>query len=84
MNEETMRKHYEATPKDRLINILISARKEFNKLQNRNKECKREIERLNTIIKELEKELDLNLPFKVVGVRHLKNKLQELKGDDKK
>ncbi len=43
----------------------------------------KEIERLHNIIKELEKELDLNLPFKVVGVRHLKNKLQELKGEDK-
>ena len=43
----------------------------------------RENERLNNIINELEKELDLNLPFKVVGVRHLKNKLQELKGSDK-
>ena len=42
-----------------------------------------EIERLNNIINELEKELDLNLPFKVVGVRHLKKKLQELKGSDK-
>lgn len=41
-----------------------------------------EIERLNNIINELEKELDLNLPFKVVGVRHLKNKLQELKGSN--
>ena len=53
MNEETMRKHYETTPKDMLINILISGRKEFDKLQNRNKECKREIERLNNIIKEV-------------------------------
>lgn len=39
----------------------------------------KEVDRLNNIIKEMEKELDLNLPFKVVGVRHLKNKLQELK-----
>lgn len=42
----------------------------------------KEIERLNNIINELEKELDLNLPFKVVGVRHLKKKLQELKGSE--
>ena len=42
-----------------------------------------EIERLNNIINELEKELDLNLPFKVVGVRHLKKRLQELKGSEK-
>ena len=43
----------------------------------------KEIERLNNIITELEKELDLNLPFKVIGVRGLKTKLQELKGSDK-
>lgn len=53
------------------------------KLKEENRKQKEEIERLNNIINELEKELDLNLPFKVVGVRHLKNKLQELKGVDK-
>ena len=47
-----------------------------------NKYLQKEIIRLNTIINELEKELDLNLPFKVVGVRHLKNKLQKLKGEN--
>ena len=52
-------------------------------LKEENKELREENERLNNIINELEKELDLNLPFKVVGVRHLKNKLQELKGSDK-
>lgn len=52
MNKETMRKHYETTPKDILINILISSREEVEKLQSRNKERKQEIERLNNIIKE--------------------------------
>ena len=44
----------------------------------------KENKRLNNIINELEKVLDLNLPFRVIGVRHLKNKLQELKGSDDK
>ena len=47
MNEETMRKHYERTPKETLINILISSREQVDKLQKRNKERKQEIERLN-------------------------------------
>lgn len=50
MNEKIMRKHYETTPKEILIDILISSRKEFDKLQNKNKECKQEIERLQKII----------------------------------
>ena len=86
MNEETMRKHYEATPKDRLINILISSRKEFNKLQNKNKEFKQEIERLNDIINELEKyikEDEWTSVNGVIAVQLIKNKLQELKGSDK-
>ena len=45
------------------------------------KEQQQEIERLNNIINEIEKELDLNLPFKVIGVRGLKNKIKELKED---
>ena len=40
-----------------------------------------EINRLNNIIDELEKELDLNLQFKVIGVKRLKDKLNELKGE---
>ena len=51
MNKETMRKHYETTPKDILINILISSREEVEKLQSRNKD--KEIERLNDIIEEV-------------------------------
>ena len=47
MNEEAMRKHYERTPKETLINILISSREQVEKLQNRNKERKQEIEKLN-------------------------------------
>lgn len=58
MNEETMRKHYETTPKDILINILISSREEVEKLQKRNKECKQETERLNNIIKDIKSQLD--------------------------
>lgn len=45
--------------------------------------AEQKVERLNNIINELEKELDLNLPFKVMGVRRLKNKLQELNRSDK-
>lgn len=60
MNEEIMRKHYETTPKDRLINILISARKEFDKLQTRNKECKQEIERLNNGLKDIKWYIEKN------------------------
>lgn len=44
----------------------------------------KELQRTNNIINELEKELDLNLSFRVIGVRRLKNKLKELKGSDKK
>ncbi|MEE3417768.1 MAG: hypothetical protein VZQ62_00345 [Methanosphaera sp.] len=58
MNEETMRKHYERTPKEILINILISSREEVEKLQKRNKERKQEIERLNNIIKDIKSQLD--------------------------
>lgn len=57
MSEEAMRKHYEKTPKETLIKILVASRKEVEKLQNRNKERKQEIERLHSIIKRLEKEL---------------------------
>lgn len=49
MNKEIMRRNYEKTPKETLINILISSRET---IQNRNKE----IERLNNNIKELLKE----------------------------
>ena len=52
MNEKIMRKHYETTPKEILIDILVSARVEFDKLQGRNKEYKQEIARLNNIINE--------------------------------
>ena len=88
MNEETMRKHYETTPKDILINILISARKEFDKLQNRNKECKQEIERLNNIIKEVREYIvthklycfkyDNEELFEIVTDKKAKDKLLEI------
>ena len=54
---------------------------EKNRLYSENLLLKNDVKGLNNIINELEKELDLNLPFKVVGVRHLKKKLQELKGE---
>lgn len=44
-----------------------------------NGELREEIKALNNIINELEKELELNLKFKVIGVKRLKNKLKELK-----
>ena len=44
-------------------------------------DLEKENKKLNNIINELEKELELNLKFKVIGVKRLKNKLQELKGD---
>lgn len=59
MNEETMRKHYERTPKETLINILISSREQVDKLQKRNKECKQEIERLKQENEELKHKLKL-------------------------
>ena len=86
-----MRKHYETTPKEILINILISARKEFNKLQSRNKEYKQEIERLNNIINKAIKYLEsYNTDFKhsrfneaPISIRELGDLLDILKGSDK-
>lgn len=48
-------------------------------LQEQLEEKDKEIKRLNNIIDEIEKELDLNLKFKVIGVKRLKDKLKELK-----
>ena len=85
MNEEAMRKHYERTPKEILINILISAREEVEKLQKRNKECKQETERLNNVINELERYINEEYIYDEVGMKifdasKLQDKLQELKG----
>ena len=55
MNKEIMRRHYEKTLKKTLINILISSREQVDKLQNRNKEHKQEIERLNNIINDIDR-----------------------------
>lgn len=41
-----MRKHYERTPKDILINLLVESRKQVDKLQKRNKELKLELNKL--------------------------------------
>lgn len=63
MSEEAMRKHYEKTPKETLIKILVASRKEVEKLQNRNKERKQEIERLNKKIEQYENPEDMTLMF---------------------
>lgn len=34
MNEETMRKHYDQTPKETLINILITSREQIEKYKD--------------------------------------------------
>ena len=89
MNEEAMRKHYERTPKETLINILISSREQLEKLQKRNKERKQETERLNNIINEFDKWLEEESEKENYSVGHLtclmmsKVKLQELKDSDK-
>ena len=94
MNKEIMRRHYEKTPKKTLINILISSREQVDKLQNRNKEHKQEIERLNNIINESNKMIDkiVEEVYKPVDkewdnilciIEDYKLKLQELKGSDK-
>lgn len=71
MNKKTMRKHYETSPKNILIDILISSREEVE-LEHKDKEIERlkedneylnkvnielstEKNRLNNIINELEK-----------------------------
>ena len=98
MDKKIMIKHYEATPKDTLIDILVASREQVEKLQQRNKECKQEIERLNNIINELEKDIENKITFcsneangsinnklckiSIQYLEHLKNKLQELKGDE--
>ena len=60
MNIEIMRKHYERTPKETLINVLVASREQVDKLQKRNKERKQEIERLNNIIKEVREYIEEN------------------------
>ena len=62
MNKETMRKHYEKTPKEVLINILISSREQVEKLQKRNKELKQEIERLNNKLELISKIVEREFP----------------------
>lgn len=77
MNKETMRKHYETTPKDILINILISSREEVEKLQSRNKERKQEIERLNNKLKDIKSQLDYLETYS-----SKEDAFEELKGDE--
>ena len=56
MNIEIMRKHYERTPKETLINVLVASREQVDKLQKRNKELKQEIERLKELCDKYEEE----------------------------
>lgn len=56
MNIEIMRKHYERTPKETLINVLVASREQVDKLQKRNKEFKQEIERLKELCDKYEEE----------------------------
>lgn len=65
---------------------VFNLAEELEKERKKNKELEAELKLykdnhryLNNIIDELEKELDLNLQFKVIGVRRLKDKLKELK-----
>ena len=77
MNEEIISFEYfeEMTANWKRVDLL----RRCYDLCNEMVEKQQEIERLNNIINEIEKELDLNLPFKVIGVRGLKNKIKELK-----
>lgn len=91
MNEEAMRKHYERTPKETLINILISSREEVEKLQKRNKECKQETERLNKGLTELDNmfyetfRISQNgyYSISVWELKEFTDKIKKLKGADK-
>lgn len=81
MNIEIMRKHYERTPKETLINVLVASRKEVEKLQNRNKERKQEIERLNNIIKEVREYIKnhtiTNMEWWITGQQKVECKFME-------
>lgn len=91
MNEEIMIRHYEKTPKETLIKILVASREQVDKLQKRNKECKQEIERLNNIINEFEEWLlgEQMMFYKgsdnerLIRYGETKNKWLELKGSEK-
>lgn len=82
MNEEAMRKHYERTSKETLINILISSREQVEKLQNRNKERKQEIEILKAKWDKLKKWA--NEPKVYICHYHILDKMNEIEqGVDK-
>ena len=96
MNEKIMRKHYETTPKEILIDILISARIDYDKMYYKNKEYKQEIERLNNIINEFEDILKRDIKacdnkfenmfdrnYRRLILEEKLEQLQELKGEDK-
>ena len=76
MSEEAMIKHYEKTPKETLIKILVASRKEVEKLQNRNKELKQEIERLNEDNEYLNK-VNIELSTEKNRLNNIINELEE-------
>ena len=86
MNIEIMRKHYERTPKETLINVLVASREQVDKLQKRNKELKQEIERLNNIIEQTQKILYIKLMNEnkeKIYIQEVIDIIENLKGSDK-
>ena len=53
MSEEAMRKHYERTPKETLIDILVASREQVEKLQKRNKKLKKRIDKALEILSKI-------------------------------
>ena len=45
-----MRKHYEATPKETLIDILIASRQEIERLKEENEELKHKLKLINSYV----------------------------------
>ena len=50
MNKQIMRKHYEATPKETLIDILIASRQEIERLKEENEELKHKLKLINSYV----------------------------------
>lgn len=69
LEDETLNKH-----------IAQGHRKE---VQHRELRERKELKRYKNIVDDLEKELNLNLKFKVIGVKRLLNKIQEAKYESK-
>lgn len=64
-----------------LLTIIIIILKEIERLIAESTEWESKCYKYQDIINELEKEIELNLKFKVIGVKRLKDKLKELKGE---